>query len=170
MSEETFGPILPVLAVRDVHEAVDSVDARDEALSLYAFTRDKAVWRTLPEKTSSGGPSPTPGSPFPPPGPRRRRHAPPGGRPRRHPPPTPAPCRRTRHRLRARRAPPRLRRTRTPPGPAVGHTPGPPGAGLHPYDGRGPWEGGQSGPRGRPPRRACHRQAGASLHPTRRHP
>ncbi|MGA5497946.1 aldehyde dehydrogenase family protein [Streptomyces cinereoruber] len=55
MAEEIFGPILPVLTVRDVHEAVDFVNARDKPLSLYAFTRDKTAWRTLLEKTSSGG-------------------------------------------------------------------------------------------------------------------
>ncbi|MFF6834361.1 MULTISPECIES: aldehyde dehydrogenase family protein [unclassified Streptomyces] len=55
MSEEIFGPILPVLTVRDVHEAVDFVNARDKPLSLYAFTRDKTAWRTLLEQTSSGG-------------------------------------------------------------------------------------------------------------------
>ncbi|MFC8898315.1 aldehyde dehydrogenase family protein [Streptomyces cinereoruber] len=55
MAEEIFGPILPVLTVRDVHEAVDFVNARDKPLSLYAFTHDKTAWRTLLEKTSSGG-------------------------------------------------------------------------------------------------------------------
>ncbi|MFF5635949.1 aldehyde dehydrogenase family protein [Streptomyces sp. NPDC012825] len=55
MSEEIFGPILPVLTVRDVHEAVDFINARDKPLSLYAFTRDKKAWRTLLEETSSGG-------------------------------------------------------------------------------------------------------------------
>ncbi|MFJ5280895.1 aldehyde dehydrogenase family protein [Streptomyces parvulus] len=55
MAEEIFGPILPVLTVRDVHEAVDFINARDKPLSLYAFTRDRAARRALLEETSSGG-------------------------------------------------------------------------------------------------------------------
>ncbi|MER6345238.1 aldehyde dehydrogenase family protein [Streptomyces sp. NPDC001595] len=54
MTEEIFGPILPVLTVRDVHEAIDFITARDKPLSLYAFTRDKAARQALVEKTSSG--------------------------------------------------------------------------------------------------------------------
>ncbi|GGQ59001.1 aldehyde dehydrogenase family protein [Streptomyces flaveolus] len=55
MTEEIFGPILPVLTVRDVHEAIDFINARDKPLSLYAFTRDKAARQALLERTSSGG-------------------------------------------------------------------------------------------------------------------
>jgi aldehyde dehydrogenase (NAD+) len=55
MTEEIFGPILPVLTVRDVHEAIDFINARDKPLSLYAFTRGKAARRALLERTSSGG-------------------------------------------------------------------------------------------------------------------
>ncbi|MFE5899962.1 aldehyde dehydrogenase family protein [Streptomyces sp. NPDC056488] len=55
MTEEIFGPILPVLTVRDVHEAVDFVNARDKPLSLYAFTRDRKARRALLTQTSSGG-------------------------------------------------------------------------------------------------------------------
>ncbi|MEV5667075.1 aldehyde dehydrogenase family protein [Streptomyces flaveolus] len=55
MTEEIFSPILPVLTVRDVHEAIDFINARDKPLSLYAFTRDKAARQALLEKTSSGG-------------------------------------------------------------------------------------------------------------------
>ncbi|MFI7872339.1 aldehyde dehydrogenase family protein [Streptomyces salinarius] len=55
MSQEIFGPILPILTVRDVHEAVDFINARDKPLSLYAFTRDTTARRALLERTSSGG-------------------------------------------------------------------------------------------------------------------
>ncbi|MGY3790932.1 aldehyde dehydrogenase family protein [Streptomyces antibioticus] len=55
MTEEIFGPILPILTVRDVDEAVDFINARDKPLSLYAFTRDKAARQALLERTSSGG-------------------------------------------------------------------------------------------------------------------
>ncbi|MEU4046169.1 aldehyde dehydrogenase family protein [Streptomyces antibioticus] len=55
MTEEIFGPILPILTVRGVDEAVDFVNARDKPLSLYAFTRDKTARQALLERTSSGG-------------------------------------------------------------------------------------------------------------------
>ncbi|MGW2169285.1 aldehyde dehydrogenase family protein [Streptomyces sp. NPDC001705] len=55
MSQEIFGPILPILTVRDVHEAVDFINARDKPLSLYAFTREGTARRALLERTSSGG-------------------------------------------------------------------------------------------------------------------
>ncbi|MEU3609345.1 aldehyde dehydrogenase family protein [Streptomyces sp. NPDC035033] len=55
MTEEIFGPILPILTVRGVDEAIDFINARDKPLSLYAFTRDKAARQALLEKTSSGG-------------------------------------------------------------------------------------------------------------------
>ncbi|MFE5481116.1 aldehyde dehydrogenase family protein [Streptomyces sp. NPDC056527] len=55
MTEEIFGPILPILAVRGVDDAIDFINARDKPLSLYAFTRDKAARQALLEKTSSGG-------------------------------------------------------------------------------------------------------------------
>ncbi|MEV4944031.1 aldehyde dehydrogenase family protein [Streptomyces zaomyceticus] len=55
MTEEIFGPILPILTVRGVDEAIDFINARDKPLSLYAFTRDKAARQALLERTSSGG-------------------------------------------------------------------------------------------------------------------
>ncbi|QKW09863.1 aldehyde dehydrogenase family protein [Streptomyces sp. NA04227] len=55
MAEEIFGPILPVLTVRDVHEAIDFINARDKPLSLYAFTHDREARQALLDKTSSGG-------------------------------------------------------------------------------------------------------------------
>ncbi|SEB62522.1 aldehyde dehydrogenase family protein [Streptomyces sp. TLI_105] len=55
MTQEIFGPILPVLTVGGVGEAIDFINARDKPLSLYAFTRDKAARQALLEKTSSGG-------------------------------------------------------------------------------------------------------------------
>ena len=42
MQEEIFGPILPVLAVDDVDEAVAFVNARPHPLALYVFTGDDA--------------------------------------------------------------------------------------------------------------------------------
>ena len=54
MGEEVFGPILPVLAVDDVDEAVAFVNQRDKPLALYAFGGQAATDRVV-ERTSAGG-------------------------------------------------------------------------------------------------------------------
>lgn len=55
MKEEIFGPILPVLTVKDADEALAFINARPKPLALYLFTDDdpKLVERFLRE-TSSG--------------------------------------------------------------------------------------------------------------------
>jgi len=55
MAEEIFGPILPVLRVKDVEEAIAFVNARPKPLALYLFTNDRAVETNVLERTSSGG-------------------------------------------------------------------------------------------------------------------
>lgn len=55
MSEEIFGPILPVLKIRDVDEAIHFVNARPKPLALYVFTGDSHVSQQVVERTSSGG-------------------------------------------------------------------------------------------------------------------
>lgn len=55
MQSEIFGPILPVLTVKDVDEAVAFVNHRDKPLALYVFTGDEAVAEKVLEETSSGG-------------------------------------------------------------------------------------------------------------------
>jgi aldehyde dehydrogenase (NAD+) len=55
MREEIFGPVLPVLPVRSIDEAVDFVNERDKPLALYVFSRDEEVQRDVVERTSSGG-------------------------------------------------------------------------------------------------------------------
>jgi aldehyde dehydrogenase (NAD+) len=55
MREEIFGPVLPVIAVRSIDEALDFVNERDKPLALYVFSRDEEVQREVVERTSSGG-------------------------------------------------------------------------------------------------------------------
>jgi aldehyde dehydrogenase (NAD+) len=55
MQEEIFGPILPVLPVRNVDEAISFVNAREKPLALYVFTADAAVEEQVLERTQSGG-------------------------------------------------------------------------------------------------------------------
>jgi len=55
MTEEVFGPILPVLTVRDIDTAIAFVNAREKPLSLYLFAEDRRVARDVTQRTSSGG-------------------------------------------------------------------------------------------------------------------
>ncbi len=55
MQEEIFGPILPVLAVDDVDDAIAQVNAHDKPLALYVFSEDRAVVDRVVRATSSGG-------------------------------------------------------------------------------------------------------------------
>jgi len=55
MQEEIFGPILPVLPVRNLQQAIDFVNDRPKPLALYVFSKDEDVQQTVIESTSSGG-------------------------------------------------------------------------------------------------------------------
>ena len=54
MREEIFGPILPVLSVADMAQAVAFIRARPAPLALYAFTRDGALQRQVSEDLTAG--------------------------------------------------------------------------------------------------------------------
>uniref|UniRef100_A0A8C0EF39 Aldehyde dehydrogenase domain-containing protein n=1 Tax=Bubo bubo TaxID=30461 RepID=A0A8C0EF39_BUBBB len=51
MQEEIFGPILPIVVVANMDEAIDFINARPRPLAIYAFSCDSKVL----ERTSSGG-------------------------------------------------------------------------------------------------------------------
>ncbi len=55
MAEEIFGPILPVLTVRSIDEAIAFVNARPKPLALYVFSSNDAVQDQVLERTTSGG-------------------------------------------------------------------------------------------------------------------
>ncbi len=55
MCEEIFGPLLPVMAVDDVDEAIRFVNARSKPLALYAFTGSKATRRRIADEVPAGG-------------------------------------------------------------------------------------------------------------------
>ncbi len=54
MEEEIFGPILPVLAYRDLEEALALIAGRPRPLALYLFSRDRRLRRRVLRETSSG--------------------------------------------------------------------------------------------------------------------
>jgi aldehyde dehydrogenase (NAD+) len=55
MNEEIFGPILPVLAVDDIGEAIRFVNDRDKPLALYAFSGNDRTLERIVDNTSAGG-------------------------------------------------------------------------------------------------------------------
>lgn len=47
MQEEIFGPILPLLTVKNLDEAIDFINRREKPLALYAFSKRSQVgWST----------------------------------------------------------------------------------------------------------------------------
>jgi aldehyde dehydrogenase (NAD+) len=55
MCEEIFGPLLPVVTVDDIDEAITFVRARPKPLALYAFTGSKAVQSRIADQVPAGG-------------------------------------------------------------------------------------------------------------------
>lgn len=55
MQEEIFGPVLPIVTVPGLDEAIDFINDRDKPLALYAFTESADTRRRLAAETSSGG-------------------------------------------------------------------------------------------------------------------
>lgn len=55
MGEEIFGPVLPIIPVDSIREAIDFVNARDQPLALYMFSENKDVCEYIMKYTRSGG-------------------------------------------------------------------------------------------------------------------
>ncbi len=55
MQEEIFGPVLPIIKVRDTNEAIDFINRRDKPLALYLFAEDRGVQEQVLSRTSAGG-------------------------------------------------------------------------------------------------------------------
>lgn len=55
MQDEIFGPILPVLPIRSVEEAVDFIRQKPEPLALYLFSQDKAAQKLVTRSLRFGG-------------------------------------------------------------------------------------------------------------------
>ena len=54
MQEEIFGPILPIITVASIDDAIDFVNARPRPLALYVFTESKDTERRVLTRTTSG--------------------------------------------------------------------------------------------------------------------
>ncbi|XP_075706567.1 aldehyde dehydrogenase family 3 member A2 isoform X2 [Rhinoderma darwinii] len=55
MQEEIFGPLLPILTVKDVDEAIEFINKGEKPLALYAFANNKKIIKKMISQTSSGG-------------------------------------------------------------------------------------------------------------------
>ncbi|MCW8376434.1 aldehyde dehydrogenase family protein [Streptomyces justiciae] len=55
MQEEIFGPILPIVTVPDLDQAIDFINDRDKPLALYVFAESRTTRDRLAAETSSGG-------------------------------------------------------------------------------------------------------------------
>ncbi|OXB69806.1 UNVERIFIED_CONTAM: hypothetical protein H355_009735 [Colinus virginianus] len=55
MQEEIFGPILPIVVVANMDEAIEFINARPRPLAIYAFSSDSKEVNQVLERTSSGG-------------------------------------------------------------------------------------------------------------------
>ncbi|NIK78961.1 aldehyde dehydrogenase (NAD+) [Paenibacillus castaneae] len=55
MSEEIFGPILPIMSYKELNHAIQMINNRPKPLALYIFTENKAAEKEVLERVSFGG-------------------------------------------------------------------------------------------------------------------
>ncbi|KAL2497681.1 Aldehyde dehydrogenase family 3 member F1 [Abeliophyllum distichum] len=54
MTEEIFGPLLPIITLDEVEESIEFINARPKPLAIYVFTKNKTFKEKLLQETSSG--------------------------------------------------------------------------------------------------------------------
>ncbi|CAN9510995.1 unnamed protein product [Ophioblennius macclurei] len=55
MQEEIFGPVLPIVTVSDMEDAINFINEREKPLALYIFCNDKKAINKMIDETTSGG-------------------------------------------------------------------------------------------------------------------
>jgi len=55
MQEELFGPLLPVLRVSGLDDAIERINQRPKPLALYLFSKQRDAQEQILQRTSSGG-------------------------------------------------------------------------------------------------------------------
>uniref|UniRef100_A0A5B7A3W9 Aldehyde dehydrogenase n=2 Tax=Davidia involucrata TaxID=16924 RepID=A0A5B7A3W9_DAVIN len=54
MSEEIFGPLLPIIRLNNIKESIEFINSRPKPLVIYAFTKDETFKKQILTETSSG--------------------------------------------------------------------------------------------------------------------
>ncbi|KAK6150580.1 hypothetical protein DH2020_015512 [Rehmannia glutinosa] len=54
MTEEIFGPLLPIVTLDKIEESIDFINERPKPLAIYAFTKNKKLKDQILQETSSG--------------------------------------------------------------------------------------------------------------------
>uniref|UniRef100_M4D253 Aldehyde dehydrogenase n=1 Tax=Brassica campestris TaxID=3711 RepID=M4D253_BRACM len=54
VNEEIFGPILPIITLRDIQESIGFIKSKPKPLAIYAFTKDENLKTRILSETSSG--------------------------------------------------------------------------------------------------------------------
>lgn len=54
MSDEIFGPLLPIITLKDIGDSIEFINERPKPLTVYAFTKNENFKRQLLTETSSG--------------------------------------------------------------------------------------------------------------------
>ncbi|XP_056170062.1 aldehyde dehydrogenase family 3 member F1 isoform X2 [Syzygium oleosum] len=54
MTEEIFGPLLPIITLNNIQESIEFVNSRPKPLAIYAFTKDESLKKQIVSETSSG--------------------------------------------------------------------------------------------------------------------
>ncbi|KAM0925642.1 hypothetical protein ACQ4PT_004060 [Festuca glaucescens] len=54
MTEEIFGPLLPIITVKTIKDSIEFVNSKPKPLATYAFTRNEALKQRIIKETSSG--------------------------------------------------------------------------------------------------------------------
>ncbi|XP_035841511.1 aldehyde dehydrogenase family 3 member F1 isoform X2 [Helianthus annuus] len=54
MTEEIFGPLLPIITLENIEDSINFIKARPNPLALYAFTENENLQKRLVSETSSG--------------------------------------------------------------------------------------------------------------------
>ncbi|XP_043707965.1 aldehyde dehydrogenase family 3 member F1-like [Telopea speciosissima] len=54
MNQEIFGPLLPIVTLKNIQDSIEFISSRPKPLAIYAFTKDEMLKRRILSETSSG--------------------------------------------------------------------------------------------------------------------
>jgi len=55
MQQEVFGPVLPIMPIKDQDEAIEFINSKEKPLALYVFSKDDSVAKRIMSNCTSGG-------------------------------------------------------------------------------------------------------------------